>query len=126
LTVFGVGGSEGLETIQTELAEWKSKYADLNIKIEDLTTKLNEMYQLMESKIEEATIRIQREFYEKQVKLSDRDEQKMQEEISSEEEFTSEDKEQIERAKKKPSTKTIKTDEEPKEDLTEMFEELSK
>jgi len=127
LTIFGVGET-GLEEIATELAEWKSKYADLNIKVEDLTTKLNEMYQLMDSKIEEVTIRIQREFYEKQVKQSDLDELKMQEEVSSEEEFTSEDKEQIERAKetkkaleqkeKDSSTKTIKTDEEPKEELS--------
>ena len=117
LTVFGVGGAEGIEAIQTELAEWKSKYADLNIKVEDLTAKLAEMYKVMESKIEEATIRIQREFYEKQVKQSDLDEQEMQEEISSEEkEFTSEDKEQIERAKE-TSKKISKTDEEPKKSL---------
>ena len=114
LTIFGLGGGEGLEEIASELSTWKNKYADLNLKVEGLTTKLDEMYELMDSKIAEATQKIQREFYEKQVNRSDLDEQKMQEEISSEEEFTSEDKEQNERAKKKLSTKTIKTDEEPK------------
>ena len=36
LTVYGIGGTE-LETIQTELAEWKGKVAELNMKVEELT-----------------------------------------------------------------------------------------
>ena len=40
LTVYGVGGTEGLEAIQTELAEWKGKYADLKVKVDDLSIEL--------------------------------------------------------------------------------------
>ena len=47
LTVYGVGGTEGLETIQTELAEWKGKYADLKVKVDDLETQ----YDVLQKKV---------------------------------------------------------------------------
>lgn len=36
LTVYGVGGTEGLEKLETDLAEWKGMYADLKVKVDGL------------------------------------------------------------------------------------------
>jgi len=60
LTIYGVVGIEGLESIQTELTEWKSKYADLKVKVDDLESQLNDLSKALVLKVE----KIARHVYE--------------------------------------------------------------
>lgn len=66
LTVYGVGGTEGLEAIQTELTDFKSRYIDLKEKVDELTTKVGDLSRIRDE--------VFRELWEKWMKQQRRKE----------------------------------------------------
>lgn len=58
LTVYGVGGTEGLEAIQTELADFKSKYIDLEEKVAEQ----KKIIEGLNEKFEQSVLELKRDF----------------------------------------------------------------
>jgi len=98
--------------------------ADVEQKIKNLESKIEWWQKFMETKVEEVTRKLFKEWKAKEYEEI-KQEDKIEEEFQKENSYSKEEKEAWRQQKKDSSTKTIKTDEEPKEDLYEMYKELT-
>jgi len=118
LTVYGIGGTEGLEKIQTELSEWKDKYLKQEEKVADLERKLDETIDNFTKNVEIVAKDLFNRLYGEIQEETKREEHEMTETIDQTKDVTEEEhREHIETTRKALFTKREEERAEKKEEI---------